>query len=136
MRKYYTGLALAGGFLLSLQQASAVELSGTWLRENNLSHVRFAPCGKSICGTVAWLREPKFDINNPDPARREDSIIGKRVFFDAVRVDDVSWSAKAYNPDDGKVYNGRIHLNEGQLFTIGCVLGGLVCSSVRWTRVK
>ncbi len=116
--------------------ALAEELSGTWLRENGASQVRFAPCGKLQCGTVVWLREPKFDIHNEDPQRHRQSIMGKRVYFDIEREDDTSWSAAAYNPDDGKTYSGRMRLADGLLYTTGCVLGGLICSTVKWTRVK
>ena len=116
--------------------AAGAELSGNWLRDNGLSQVRFAPCGREVCGTVSWLKEPKFDIHNENPAKRELSILGKRVFFDIEREDDTSWNASAYNPDDGKTYRGRIRLESGLLYTTGCVLGGLVCSTVKWTRLK
>lgn len=42
------------------------------------------------------------------------------------------WSGKAFNPDDGKTYSGKMRLDGDTLVTEGCVL--IICRSVTWTR--
>jgi uncharacterized protein (DUF2147 family) len=121
---------------LTVENAAANGLFGVWERSSGMSRVRFAPCGDKICGTVVWLKEPKTDGHNPDKSKRGRSVMGLRVFFDVVEQGDDHWTGKAYNTDDGETYGGRIVLNEGQLFTSGCVIAGLVCTTVRWTRVR
>jgi uncharacterized protein (DUF2147 family) len=44
------------------------------------------------------------------------------------------WTGSAFNPEDGKTYNGKLTLGGDQLTTAGCVLGGLICKSMSWTR--
>jgi uncharacterized protein (DUF2147 family) len=117
-------------------QAQADGLLGTWERSNGLSRVRFAPCGEKFCGTVVWLKEPKFDRFNKDPSRRNRSVLGMRVFFDIVDEPNGGWIGRAYNTDDGEVYGGRITQNGDELFTTGCVIAGLICTTVRWKRVQ
>ncbi len=53
-----------------------------------------------------------------------------------VRADQNSWTGKAFNPEDGKTYSGRMVLSGKRLRTSGCVFGGLICKSVNWTRAN
>ena len=105
--------------------AQAGDPSGLWLRENGRSQVRIAPCGGALCGTVAWLR----DTSGPGK-------VGQRVLYDMVADGENSWSGHAFNPEDGKTYSGTMTLSGSRLTTSGCALGGLICKSVHWSRVK
>ena len=49
---------------------------------------------------------------------------------------DNAWKGSAFNPEDGKIYSGKMTLAGDSLTTAGCVLGGLICKSFAWTRVK
>lgn len=104
--------------------ASAEDITGVWLRDSGISKVRFAPCGAAICGTIAWLKE------GADPNAK----VGQKVFFDMKPDGDNTWAGSAFNPEDGKTYTGKMTLSGGTLVTKGCVLGGLICKSVSWTR--
>jgi uncharacterized protein (DUF2147 family) len=99
--------------------------SGTWLRDNGNSRVRLAPCGDAICGTIVWLKDA-------DTASK----VGQRVFFDMKPNGENKWSGKAFNPEDGKTYSGNMTLSGRSLTTSGCVLGGIICRSVNWSKVN
>ncbi len=114
--------------------AFADDASGVWLRDNGASKVRVAPCGDALCGTVIWEQSPKKDVNNPDEAKRTRPVVGTRVFFNMKESGDNKWSGSAYNPEDGKTYSGSMSLSGGTLTTKGCVLGGLICKSVSWSK--
>ena len=60
---------------------------------------------------------------------------GLNVFFDMKPSGDNAWAGSAFNPDDGRTYSGKMTLSGDHLTTAGCVLGGLICQSVAWTRV-
>jgi len=98
---------------------------GVWLRDTGSSRVSIAPCGAALCGHIVWLR----DKNGP-------SKMGERVFFDMIPSGPNAWSGKAFNPEDGQTYSGKMSVNGNALTTSGCVLGGLICKSVSWTRVQ
>ena len=106
--------------------AQAQDATGTWLRENGESRVRFAKCGDTLCGTVSWLKDPT----------KSASKIGQRVFYDMKPNGDGQWAGQAFNPEDGKTYSGKMTLSGNTLATAGCVFGGIICRSVTWSRVN
>jgi uncharacterized protein (DUF2147 family) len=95
------------------------------LRSTGESRVRISSCGNSYCGSIVWLKDTS------GPAK-----IGQRVFFDMNESGANKWSGKAFNPEDGKTYSGTMTLNGRSLTTAGCVLGGIICRSVNWTKVN
>lgn len=119
-------LALFAVLAFAAPAASAEpSAAGLWLRENGASHVRIAPCGEFLCGYVAW-------VQNPDHA----GDIGLKVFYDMKPAGAGAWEGSAFNPEDGKTYSGKMLLEGPELKTSGCVFGGLICKSVKWTRLK
>lgn len=104
--------------------AFAADITGEWKRTDGKSRIRMAPCGGAICGTISWLR----DSNSP-------AHVGQRVFFD-LKPSEGGWAGSAFNPEDGKTYDGKVTLSGAAMTTSGCVLGGLICKSVSWTRVN
>ena len=116
--------------------ARAQDVVGTWLTEGGTSQVRVTPCGGARCGTIIWTKAAVKDVNNPDPARRDASLIGMRMIRDARRSGE-GWTGSLYNPLDGRTYTGRMRLiSPSQLELSGCVLAGLICNSQTWTRLK
>ncbi len=114
----------AAAILTISAMPAAADVIGTWTRDNGESRVRFARCGEAVCGTVAWLKDPS----------TAKSRVGQRVFFDMKPTGANSWSGSAFNPEDGQTYSGRMSLAGNKLTTQGCVMGGLICRSVTWTR--
>ena len=116
----------AAGFALAATQASAADVSGTWLREGGVSQVKFAACGGgALCGTVAWLK----------PGYETKAKVGQRIFFD-MKPDGDGWKGSAFNPEDGQTYTGKMSLSGATLTTQGCAMGGMICKSTSWTRAN
>src|SRR3954454_22170265 len=74
-------------FAIAAAPASAEELIGTWLTQQGDAHIRVAKCGKAMCGTVAWLRDPDpqpgqppLDVKNPTSSLRSRKVLGIRIF--------------------------------------------------------
>jgi uncharacterized protein (DUF2147 family) len=113
-------------FVLAGSVAPALaDPAGTWLRENGNSRVRVSQCGSKMCGSIVWLK----DDSGP-------SKIGQRVFYDMVKSSDNTWTGQAFNPEDGKTYAGKMVVSGSSMTTSGCVLGGLICRSVKWSKVN
>ena len=122
-----SAITLATTALLVIGPApAAADPSGTWLRENGGARVRMAKCGDAICGTITWLK---------DPANTK-SKVGQRVFFDMKPNGADAWAGKAFNPEDGQTYSGKITLSGSSMTTAGCVAGGWICRSVSWSKVN
>jgi uncharacterized protein (DUF2147 family) len=137
-----TAAVLALMIVLIASRASAEEIIGTWLTANSDAHIRVAKCGKSLCGSVVWLRDavdpktgqPPVDDKNPNVTMRSRKILGIRIFvMDQDNTD--SWVGGIYNSDDGKTYKGRLSpRGEDELEVQGCA--GSLCGSEVWTRAK
>ena len=133
--KIYDSRKLCAGFFAAMLwlnggQASAQQpatqsqdAEGVWTRADGAARIQFSSCGAALCGAIVWLK------NSSSKAH-----VGERVFFDMTRADQNSWTGKAFNPEDGKTYSGKMVLNGKKLKTSGCVLGGLICKTVLWRR--
>ena len=117
---------IVAALMAAAAPAIAGELNGEWLNADGKAKVRFSNCGGAVCGTISWLKDPK------DGSAR----IGQQVFFDMKPSGDNAWKGSAFNPDDGRTYSGKVSLSGDRLNTAGCVLGGLICKSVAWTRAR
>jgi uncharacterized protein (DUF2147 family) len=104
--------------------ALAADATGVWMRADGTSKVRISNCGGALCGSISWLK---------DPANAKGKV-GQRVFFDMQPDGANAWAGKAFNPEDGKTYTGKMSLSGDSLTTKGCALGGLICKSVSWRR--
>jgi uncharacterized protein (DUF2147 family) len=117
----FSALIIGGG----IGAASAADPAGTWLRDTGASRVRFAKCGEAWCGSIIWLK----DANGP-------AKVGQRIFYDMKPAGENKWEGKAFNPEDGKTYSGKMTLSGANLTTAGCALGGFICRSVSWAKVE
>lgn len=140
------GLMIATlGTLLAASVAhaqSADEPTGVWQTQAGDARVRVSRCGGGLCGTVASLREkvdpntgkPPVDDKNPDPAKRNRSMIGVQLFIDMKPAGPNRWSGQIYNSDDGKTYASNVSVaGPDSLKVEGCV--GAFCGGETWTRV-
>jgi uncharacterized protein (DUF2147 family) len=126
MIRFSTAAAMAAALTLFGALPAAADIVGTWQRDTGESRVRFAPCGDAICGTVVWLR---------DPAATK-SKVGMRVFSNMKPSGTNQWSGTAFNPEDGQNYTGRITLSGATLSAGGCVMGGMICRTVNFSRAN
>ena len=116
--------------------------TGVWVNQEKSTAVRVQRCGKSLCGSVTWLREPlnkagqpKVDRENPDPKLRNRRLLGLPVLLNMKPDGQNRWSGRIYNADDGRTYVSHIEMaSANQMQVQGCVLGGLICRKMNWTR--
>lgn len=135
-------LLLAALPLLAIGGAAAAapaSVQGLWLTDDHKGLVRIAPCGASLCGTIAKVADtsgnaPKSDIHNPDAGLRSRPILGLPVLTDFTSAGSY-WKGRAYDPKSGKTYRSTLELNpDGSLKVSGCIL--FICQGQRWTRVR
>jgi uncharacterized protein (DUF2147 family) len=128
---------LIGGFVVVLPaSARSASPEGLWLVEDKTARIRIEKCGNEMWGTVAWLREAKKDINNPNPALRGRSMTGTAVLIGMKPTGGERWEGEVYNARDGKTYDSKMAVTPAGMLEIkGCVLGGLICGGENWTRL-
>jgi uncharacterized protein (DUF2147 family) len=94
-------------------------------------------CGGGLCGFISSTKgDPGKDDKNPDPAKRNRSVLGMEVLIDLKPTAKNYWAGTTYNAEDGLTYTATIWLtDENSLNIKGCAPGGGVCGQEIWTRV-
>ncbi len=105
--------------------ARADDVLGTWLRDNGGVQVKFERCEAAICGRIVWLK----------PGADTKARIGQLVFSEMRPDGENTWTGKAFDPKNGSTYSGKMWIAGNALTTSGCLIGGLICKSIQWSRL-
>jgi uncharacterized protein (DUF2147 family) len=121
--------------LVSAGTALAQTPVGEWLVEDGTAHIRIVSCGTALWGVISWTKgEAGKDENNPDPAKRNRSVLGIPILMN-MKPSGKKWEGEVYNAENGKTYDSNISLSSVDVLRIeGCVLGFL-CGGENWKRV-
>ncbi len=126
----------------SLSEASAADPSGIWAKDDGSAKVEIKKCGRGICSTIVWLRDPKdsrgrplHDVRNEDPSKRDRPIIGLPLFSNMPLTEPNTWSGNVYNPEEGHIYTDvKVTLVSPQQIVLKGCKTWLLCGEKIWTR--
>ena len=127
---------MAIGLSASPAWGSDLNVAGTWVTAGG-AHVEIGNCGDDTpCGELVWYKSDagmtELDTLNPDPAMRENPLIGTMIVWGFEAKGDKWKSGKIYDAENGKLYKSKMSMNEdGTLKVKGCV--GPICQSQTWT---
>ena len=115
--------------------AKSASPEGLWLVEDQTGRIRIEKCGNEMWGFLAWQKIAKNDVNNPNPAARNRSLLGIPLLISMKPAGQDRWEGNVYNPRDGKTYSSKMAMLPSGLLEIkGCVMGFL-CGGENWTRL-
>ncbi len=139
------GLPVLLGSLLGAAAAHAEPL-GLWSTEHDQGRVRINQCADSLCGDLVWLENaldeqgnPRLDVHNPEEYLRSRPLEGLRIVWDMQPTGDgKTWKdGRVYDPESGKVYQGRITLEQQDVLKLrGFVGAPMFGRTSTWTRVE
>lgn len=125
MKAFLLGVFLANVIAISAHASpvglwkSEVNKDGRWIE------IDIFTCGQEVCGKVAKI------YNGP----QDD--LSKVMIKGMVHQGDGKFSGgKIYAPDTRKWYTSKMQLKGNRLKVSGCVMGGLVCRSQNWIRLR
>jgi uncharacterized protein (DUF2147 family) len=112
--------------------------TGDWRVADGTATIRIRHCGAALCGFIASTSTPAGkDEHNPDPSKRNRSVMGLEVLINMQKAGENAWSGSTYNAEDGQTYSATISLESEQALQIrGCSPGGGACGNETWARVK
>lgn len=114
-------LSIAAACSLAAVSAHAGSANGTWLRSNG-AHVFAFDCGGGLGLKV---------VKSPEAHK-----VGKTIMCGAKPSGNNTWKGSLLNLDNNQKYSGTVSLSGNSLSLSGCVLGGIICNSDTWTRLK
>ncbi|MBS8259885.1 DUF2147 domain-containing protein [Roseibium polysiphoniae] len=138
-KTWLTLLMLAAALIMGgATPTLAADATGEWARPGGSSKIRISACGSALCGKLIWLKSPRNDTANPDPAKRTRPLLGVQIVRSMKPTGKTNqWKGKVYNAEDGKTYTGFIQMPSANRMKLeGCVMGGLICKGETWTRIK
>ena len=147
------GLIVACLFVFSTVHAANPDaIVGKWLNGKQTAHVEIYKADGKYFGKIVWLKEPvypaddkkgmagktKVDRENPDPAKRNQPILGLVILRDFTFVKDGLWeNGMIYDPENGKDYKCKMTLESPDVLNVRGFIGiSLIGRTDTWTRVK
>lgn len=105
--------------------AQAADIGGNWARGDGKARVNIAECGKDICATNTWIK--------PGTAKEK---TGDRLVMSINQTADGQYSGTAFDPQRNLTYRISVKVDGDKMTTNGCVLAGLLCRNVGWSRIN
>lgn len=125
-----TALAFCAA-MTAVPAAAQAPVEGLWRNPSGTAIIAIAPCGKALCGKVAWASER----GQREVARNSPKVVGTTVLTN-LRLRGDRWAGTLYIPDDNIIVSARLQvLGPRQLRLTGCAFAGIFCRSQVWNRV-
>ncbi len=132
--------------LLVAKDNSKNSIVGVWLTQEASGKIQIYKCGNSYCGKTIWISKKvhpnpaqKLDVNNPDPNKRGQKVIGQTILknLDYDPEDKKYKKGSIYDPDSGKTYRCKAWIkdNGNKLFFRGYWGISLFGKTTTWTKI-
>ena len=121
------------GTLLLAAPASAQALEGQWTNYKKNVVVAVERCGPAYCGRVVQASE-----RAKEKARKggTPNLVGTQILTGLKPIGDGKFRGRAFVPKRNIHATATVRqLSDDVMQVQGCVLGGLLCDSERWTRI-
>ncbi|WP_276484214.1 DUF2147 domain-containing protein [Paraflavitalea pollutisoli] len=121
------------------QSYKADDVLGTWLTSSKEGKIAIYKTGTKYSGKIqSGSSKEHFDVHNPEPARRKDSLIGLVLLKDFAYDGDGKWTdGTIYDPKSGKTYSCNMTLTDRNTLKIRGYIGiSLLGRTEVWTRVQ
>jgi uncharacterized protein (DUF2147 family) len=96
---------------------------GNWARGDGKTHIRVEPCGADCCGVNTWVK-PGYSGEK----------IGDTLVANLKPAGSERWSGSAFDRRRNRHYTMLVRVAGHRMTTEGCIMGGLMCQSMQWTR--
>ena len=105
--------------------AEAADINGSWARGDGNARVRIASCGAEICAVNTWIKPGT-------PKEKE----GDKLVMSIKEDSEGSYFGTAFDPQRDLSYKLTVRFDGARMTTKGCVIAGLICKGVDWTRIN
>jgi len=98
---------------------------GEWSRGDGIARVRIEPCGQRLCAINTWIKPGVGDEK-----------VGDRLVLDVLPAGASAFKGKAFDPKRNLTFTFHMDVGDRSMTTRGCMVAGLVCKDVNWTRAS
>ncbi|WP_430442492.1 DUF2147 domain-containing protein [Shinella sp.] len=105
--------------------AQAADIDGQWARGDGNAKVSIASCGSDICATNTWIKP-----GTPKEKKGDRLVMSIKPGADGV------YSGTAFDPQRDMRYKLTVTVSGDKMTTRGCIVAGLLCKGIGWTRIS
>jgi uncharacterized protein (DUF2147 family) len=98
---------------------------GNWARGDGKTRIHVASCGAEVCARNTWVRH---GVSGEK--------VGDRLVLNVKPEGAGHWSGTAFDPRRNRTYTIGVRVAEKHMTTRGCLMGGIFCASMNWTRLN
>lgn len=120
-------IAIAAVFAAALTvpaAAVAQDAKGNWMRGDGIARVVVSSCGEALCMKNTWIK----------PGSSEK--VGEYLILNVKPDGSGVWKGSGRDPQRDVNFSAEIKVAGDNMTTSGCVVGGLVCRSTQWSRLR
>lgn len=114
-------LSVLGAFTM----ARAADIGGQWARGDGNAKVRITSCGPNICATNTWIKP-----GTPKEKTGDILVMAIKPVADGI------YSGTAFDPQRDMTYRLTVTVSGDKMTTSGCIVAGLLCKGIDWTRIN
>lgn len=119
-----SSVVMVGACLIWGTVAHAADIDGQWARGDGNAKVTIAPCGSDICAINTWIKPGT-------PKEKE----GDKLVMSIKPDGDGIYSGSAFDPQRDLTYRLTVTVKGDRMTTKGCIVAGLLCKGVDWSRI-
>lgn len=122
-------MKILSSLILSLVVAASANAAGPdpmgqWARGDGNAKVKIVRCGANLCAINTWIKPGT-------PSEKA----GDKLVMTVQPTGDDTLSGTAFDPQRDMSYKMSLTVSGDSMTTKGCILGGLLCKGVNWTRI-
>lgn len=145
MKQTLLSIFFLSTWLFTNPESNPGAITGTWLVEKKNGKVLIYKQGNSYFGKIIWIKHPyledgtpRKDVNNPDPEKRNEPIVGLIILKNFLFKGGHEWSeGTIYDPQNGKEYDCILSLtNPNKLDVRGYIGFSWIGRTETWTRIE
>lgn len=124
------------GLAAAQSQPPPSPLLGLWIDHTGRGAVEISACGNSLCGHIAWLKDPNQPNGKPLVDKKGRPVCGLQIIGEVKRKADGSWDdGWIYDPEEDEQFSVELKMKgDGNLQVLGYLGVKLLGETFVWTR--
>lgn len=114
------------------------QLVGLWIDHTGRGAVDITNCGSSLCGHIAWLKDPNQPNGKPVVDKKGRPVCGLQIIGDVKKKADGSWDdGWIYDPEEDEQFSVELKMKpDGTLQVLGYLGVKMLGETFVWKRAQ
>ncbi len=138
--KSFIKLTLITSLLVPVSATASEGIFGEWMADNGKTRIKTYACAdnaEEVCSAITWLKNPRKDINNKNPALRDRDVVGIEVGKNMRPKGKNKWVGDVYSDKRGDIFPSTARLEGDVLKIKGCLTKRkFICKTRTFDRIS